>query len=81
MSLGFHFDSSTYYICVLMKAYRNRDCFSYLCDVLEVFVALLVHPRFLKVSSDTDVFPKENFAVVCQPIQHLRIKIDFLISK
>lgn len=50
---------------------HNTSKSSYLHNVLEVLVALLVDSRLLKVPPDARVFPDEHFAVIGQPIQHL----------
>jgi hypothetical protein len=38
---------------------------TYLGNILKVFMALLVDTSFLKISSNSNVLPQENFTVVC----------------
>jgi hypothetical protein len=44
---------------------------TYLGNILEVFMALLVDSCFLQISSNSNVLPQENFTMVCQPVKNL----------
>ncbi len=50
----------------------------YLDDALESFMTFLVSSSFWQISPDADVFPKEHFAVILQPVQNL---LDILLEE
>jgi len=51
-----------------MTGNKLLDKLSYLCDPLEVLVALLVDACLLQTAPDAGVFADESLAVVAQPV-------------